>query len=536
MALSIPSAPALSQSVTAWPQKRSLRVVPLTTKVVRYEAGQGADSHVTIQWCKGIPAKDTITRTISSLSKPMCLTREEVRGQKVEHEIMLPPGSSALKLIPGGIFASQELLTSGTFLYQGWETRQSFTLHGQGHLAPKQEIVISAKAGGGLQEQDAMDALQILMDPGRCSAPPKRSACSEMCWSTSQDSMGFNIGGSFFYMGLAETQQFSFSSDKYRYLYVYMFDQVFGSATAELPSDEADLLSHVESLSEDALFLLETKYGRRVYVIMESEAALENYSNGIPGGLEWLIISAKLQQPSFARRANGHIRIRLQTQDGTWLNVDDYAQLQATIDDYFCTSCQENPLSPLSYKVSDLDGTPVCLLTTAFLDSQHCLTSPKARVQLREIKLSETDPMDPIISEEIYGILNLHLFHPLNHQLIGNGHSLDASPPLKHTLAGSITIASQDTPLKLTRGKTTSFDSQDSGKYIDVDISSLDMFFQVEPVLQEKALIPGNHSFSSNTDSKKKLRQMLMEGSMRTTIQCEHAKCRLELTLEITPF
>jgi hypothetical protein len=535
MALSIAAATALSQPVPSRPQRRSLRVVPLTTKVVRYEAGQGADSHVTIQWCKGISAKDTTTRTISPMSKPMCLTKEEVRGQKVEHEINLPPGSSALKLIPGGIFASQELLTSGAFSYQGWETRKTFTLHGQGHLAPQQHVIRSVNAAGGLQEEDAIDALRILTDPAHFPEIPRRSSCSEMCWSTSQDSMGFNICGSFFYMGLAESQHFSFTSDRYRYLYVYTFEQVFSSVTADPPSEPADLLSDVEGLSEDALFLLETKYGRRLYIIIESEAALENYSNGIPGGLEWLIISAKLKQHSFKRKVDGHIKIRLQTQDGSWLNVKDYSQLQASIDDYFHTSCAENPVSPLSYKVSDLDGTPVSLLTTAFLDSQHCLTSPKARVQLKDIKLSDADPMDPIISEEIHGRLNLHLFHPLVHQMSGNGHPLEPFPYLEHTLAGTITIASQDTPLKLTRGKTTSFDSLGLGKYIDVDISSLDMLFQVEPVIQEKDLTSRNHLFSSNTDQKKKLRQMLMEGNTGTTIECKLAKCRLELTVEITP-
>jgi hypothetical protein len=506
----------------------------LTTKIVRYEAGQGADSHVTIQWCKGIPAKDTTTRTISPLAQPMCLTKEEVRGYKVEHEIILPPSSIDLKLIPGGVFDSQELLTSGTFSYLNWEQRKSYTLHRQGSVERQSQVTLAATTHDGVREEEVMNALKTLTDPVDCSSLPKRSSCSEMCWSTSQDGTGLNIGGSFFYMGLAETRQFSFSSDRFRYMYVYMFDQVFTTTSAERPSQATDLLQDIESLSEDALFLLEVKFGRRVYVIIESESALENYSNSGPGGLEWLIISAKLQQPPFRKKIHGHINIWLQTQDGSSLAINDLSQLQATIDDYFRTTCADNPIAPLSYKVSDLDGTPVSLLTTAFLDSQHGLTSPKARVQLREISLREAGTMDPLSGEEIYGKINLHLFHELGHQMSGDGHPLEPHQHPDNAPAGTITIANKESPLRVSRGKPQIFNRHASETYIDVDITSLDMAFQIEPIIKERRSLE-NHLFSSNTNLKMKLRQMLMEGRTGTTFLCTHDKCQLELTMEITP-
>ncbi|MFN9644205.1 MAG: hypothetical protein ACK6BG_03545 [Cyanobacteriota bacterium] len=537
MALSIPSATALAQPIKTWPRKRSLNVVPPTTKVVRYAAGQGSDSHVTLQWCKGIPTKDTTTRIILPVSKPMCLTKEEVRGQKVEHEILLPPGSTSLKLIPGGVFDSQDLLTRGRFSYLNWDHRTPYTLHGQGDLTRQGQVSLKATTEGRLREEEALDALRILTDPTHCSALPHRSSSSEMCWSASQDGMGANIGGSFFYMGLAKTQQFSFSSDRYRYLYVYIFDQIFSRVKADHPSQAKDLFSGIKDPSENALFLLEATYGRRIYAIIESEFALQSYSNGIIGGLEWLIISAKLQQPQFLAKVRAHINIRLQTQAGSWLESNDYSQLQDTIDYYFRTSCSENPLSPLSYKVSDLDGTPVSLLTTVFLDSQHGLTSPKARVRLKEIKRGETATMAVAAShsEEIYGQIHLHLFHSCAHEIFIAGQSSQHSQALDNAPAGTISIASRENPLRLNPGKTQTFSSHEPDKYIDVDISSLDMLFQIEPVIHER-LTSGDHALSSiPADPKRTLRQILLEDSMGTTVHCWHDTCQLELTVEITP-
>ena len=534
MVLSIPSAAILPQPYTPGPQRPSLKVVPLTTKVVRYEAGQGPESHVTLQWCKGIPAKDTTTRTISPLTKPMCLSKEEVRGQKVEHEIILPPGSSDLKLIPGGVFDSQELLRSGTFKYLNWEKRKPYEIHGEGSLAKQVQARISATAEGGIREWQAIQALDALIDPANFVGTPRRSSSSEMCRSTFQESMGLNIGGSFFYMGLAGAKPFAFSAEKYRHLYVYTFDQVFLSAAADSPSQAADLISDVETLGEDALFLLEATYGRRIYVIIESEHALEHCSNGIIGGLEWIVIAAKLQQATFAKKASERITIRIQTQDGMELDANDYSQLESSINDYFRSSCNENPISPLSYKVSDIDGTSVSLLTTAFLDGQHCLTSPKARIQLREIKLCEPENKRQTPSEEIYGSINLHLYDEFGKHICRNGQSMEVNKDCDQVPTGTITIANLDAPLKLSKDKPQAFGVNERERYIDVDITSLDMTFQIEPIIKER-IGSRDRFFATNTELKKKLREMLLEGSMGTTFQCKHDKCLLELTVDIKP-
>lgn len=533
-AISIAAPAPLAKPFTPWLQRRTLKVVPLTTKVVRYEAGHGPDSHVTIQWCKGLHAKDTTTRTISPLTKPMCLTKEEVRGQKVEREITLPQGPACLQVIPGGVFDSQELLRSGEFKYLNWDQRKTYTIHGLASLALKTDATITTADAAGISEASARGALESLTRPANFVSTPSRSSSSEMCWSTFQESLGLSIGGSFFYLGLSGAEAFAFSSDKYRYLYVYTFDQVFLTATADQPSEPADLFRDPETLDEDALFLQEVKYGRRAYVLIESEHALERDFNGIRGGLEWIILSAKLQQPEYAIKASKHIRIRMQTQEGKSFAVTDFSQLQSSLDSYFNSSCAEHPISPLAYKVSDLDGTPVSLLTTAYLEGQHCLTSPKARVQLREIKICEPEKSHAAAVEEIYGSVDLHLYDEFGREIYRNGQSIDALSGLGHTSAGTMTIARKETPLKLTKGEPWAFGVNEQEKYIDVDITSLDMIFQVEPLIKER-VVAGDNVFSTGTELKKNLRQMLLEGSTGTTFQCRHDNCRVELTVDIRP-
>ena len=60
------------------------------------------------------------------------------------------------------------------------------------------------------------------------------------------------------------------------------------------------------------------------------------------------------------------------------------------------------------------------------------------------------------------------------------------------------------------------------------------MTFQIEPLIKER-VGSRDHCFATNTEPKKKLREMLLEGSMGTTFQCKHDKCLLELTVEIKP-
>ena len=102
------------------------------------------------------------------------------------------------------------------------------------------------------------------------------------------------------------------------------------------------------------------------------------------------------------------------------------------------------------------------------------------------------------------------------------------------TPTATMTIASEDAPLRLCEGKPESFAITDAEKYIDIDITSLDMTFHFEPIIKEK-IVTGERTFAINPESNKNLRQMLLEGSTATTFQCRHESCLLELTVNSKP-
>jgi hypothetical protein len=493
--LSIPAGP---RSFPSRPQPRLLNAVPSTTKVVRYPAGQGPHSHVTVQWCKGIPAKDTTLRTVSPLNGPLGLCKEEVRGQKIEQNIILPPGSSSLQLLPGGVFDSQVLLRSGDLTYLN------------------------------------IEAAHALKDSAQLENLPSRSSSSEMCWSTCQDGLGLNISGSYFFLSPAESKPFAFSSENYRHLYAYTFDQIFFTVRANDPGSTTERSPSHETLGEDALFLREVKVGRRIYVIIESETALEHHMNGIRRGLEWIMLSAKLQTPSFANKVKEQTKIRLQTQDNRILDALDITQLQATLDSYFESSSAENPLSPLSFQVSDLDGTPVSLLTTAFIDSQHSLSSPKAQVRLRKIELCRQGNTNRSTSKDIHGKIHLHLINELDRQppSTSDHNSTDQHQGLAP--AGTITLATAAKPLTLTEGEAQCFHATDPSTSLEINIPNLDRTVQIEAILNGEASWAEPNPTVGNKPVKK-LRQLLLESSREITFPCKLGNAVLEVTVEIKP-
>lgn len=504
---------------------------PLADKIVRYDAGDGQGSHVKIQWKKGVAASDATTRKITALTNPMCLTKEEVRGQKIESEIVLPQGSSVLQIVPGGVFDSQELLRSGQFKYVKWDKRMTYAINASSNLVKKTSATITASKDG-ISESAAHSVVKSLTKPNNFTGMPNSSSNSELKRSTFQESLGLSIGASFFYMGISGEDQFSFSSEKYRYMYVYTFDQNFLAVSADGPSKPEDLFTDVAGLSPDALFLREVKYGRRLYVIMESEYDLEKYSNELKGSLEWGAVSAKLQQKNTGSKASEYINVRIQTQGGQAIALPDFTKLQATLDNYFQSSYGENDIVPLAYKVTDLSGTPVSLTANAFLDGNHCLEATKARVRLTQIEVKKAD--DGGDNEQIYGGVSIRLFNGNGKQVAVDGTTEmpkvgNVTPP-----SGYITVAKEEAPLILKQGLPKTFGINEQGKYIDVNLNNLDMTFQVEPIIKEQDDFEDDE-FVTDNKLKKKLRQMLIEGQTTTTFEFRHDKSVLQLTIEIEP-
>lgn len=302
----------------------------------------------------------------------MVLIKEDMRGEKIERDMALPPGPDLPTMIPGGVFDANERLKSGEFIYLSWDKRKPYKIQARSHQVDKICIAIPAAAAGGISEDATARMTKSLTQPSNFSSLPRRSSCAQMRWSTFPDSMGLQIGASCF-MGSTESKPFTFSSDQHRFMYVYTFDQIFLTVNPEEVSSPADLFSDASGLIGDALYVQEVTYGRRLYVIMESQYDLQKTASELNGSLEWIVVCARLQRDTLAREASQFLTIRSQSQDGRTATITDFTTLQATVDHYFRSPCADNPIVPLSYKVCDLQGTPVCLRVEAHLEGRQRL-------------------------------------------------------------------------------------------------------------------------------------------------------------------
>ncbi|MBK6825836.1 MAG: hypothetical protein IPG86_02670 [Chitinophagaceae bacterium] len=89
----------------------------------KYESGNG---NVTVSFVAGQPAKDDVVASSTPVNAAMCLTKEEVKGQKVENELIIADGSKASQILPGAVIDADILLKSGEFVFMKMNKRKIF--------------------------------------------------------------------------------------------------------------------------------------------------------------------------------------------------------------------------------------------------------------------------------------------------------------------------------------------------------------------------------------------------------------------------
>jgi hypothetical protein len=496
------------------------------TKVAQsYKSKNG---NVDVAFEKNQKPKDGINTKTTTVSSAMCLTKEEVRGQKIENEIIIADGSKAVQILPGAVIDATVLLNSGEFKFINMTKRKSITLTTTSNLANKVSQTATARNGNDITDE-LRTKTHALTSPSNIRGMPNMSSASEASISTLHETTGLNIGASFFYMGVKATNQFNFSSEKYRYMYLYTFEQACLPVIANSITSPDDVFTEPTQTNNNWMYVQEVKYGRRLYVMMESEYDLAKYSNQLGGKVSWGVVSAKLSADVKGSSFTKEVNIRVYTQGGQPLAITDESQVQKEIDRYFQTPFKSMDIVPLSFKLTYLDGTLASLVSNAYLDGKNCLEADKARVRLKSIECKKVD--DNKGSEEIYGSASINLFNAQNKVLMANGA---VAPPLIPT--GIIGFGTKDAPINFTQGKIKSYDVNEQGKYLDVVISDLDSKFEILPMVKEKDNgFNSDDQYITENRLKKTLRQMLLEGTTSQTFEFRRKESVLLVTFEITP-
>lgn len=497
-----------------------------TTVSKKYNSKNG---NVDIAFEKSKKPKDGVHTKTEAVKDAMCLTKEEVRGQKIENEIVIADGAKAVQILPGAVIDANVLLNSGEFKFMNMTKRKSITLTTTSNLAVKVSQTATARNNNDITDE-LRTKTHALTSPSNIRGMPNMSSSSEAKISTLHETTGMNIGASFFYMGIKATNNFNFSSEKYHYMYMYTFEQACLPVIANSITSPDDIFTEPTPLNNNWLYIQEVKYGRRLYVLMESEYDLEKYSNELGGKVSWGVVSAKLSADVKGSKLTKDVNIRVYTQGGQPLAITDESQLQREIDKYFQTPFKSMDIVPLSYKLTYMDGDLVSLVSNAYLDGKNCLDATKAKVRLKSIECKQAD--DSKKNEEIYGTAKINMYNTQNQVMLANG--ITPAPPSIPT--GTISFGSKDVPINLAEGKSKVYDVNEQGKYIEMLISNLDTKFEIVPFVHEKDNgFNGDDDYTTENRLKKTLRQMLMEGTTSQTFEFRRKGSVLLVNFEIIP-
>jgi hypothetical protein len=501
--------------------------IPVNKSTYKFDSDNG---NVTVSFGAGQPSKDEIVSSSTPTNAAMCLTKEEVKGQKVENELIIADGSKATQLLPGGVIDAEMLLKSGEFIYMKMDKRKMISLSTSSNLAKITSATVKPMPGNNI-EDELRAKVHSLKRPSNLNGMPNIKSTSQASVSTLEEKMGLDIGASAFYMGISVSDNFSFSSEKYRYMYLYEFEQECVAVMANGISSPDDLFTEQTDINPNWLYVREVKYGRRLYVLIESEYDLEKYSNELNGSLNWGVVSAAYNQKNSGSTLSKKTNIRIITQGGQPVSLTDDTKLQATLDKYFAAGFNDIDIVPLSYKVTYMNGGPVSVVSKAFLNGNNCLEKSKVRVRVTKIEVDVAD--DGGSNEQLYGSAIIYLYNAAGKKVAFDGKTLLPEIP-SGLFTGAISYAKEEAPLILKAGQPKEFGINEQGKYIDLTVSNLDMTIEVKPTMKEKDDF-GDDTFMTDNKMKRSLRKMLIEGSTIQVFEFRHDLSKVRLTVEVAP-
>lgn len=495
-------------------------------KIVKAERVFNTSSgNVKMSFISGVNPKNTINSKISLLDKshPMCLTKEEVKGQKIEDNIVIANPAGALDILPGGIISGLDLINSGSFRYKEMKNRKPVSLRALSNLVNKKTSQAVSSPNEDLTPK-LDNAKHELTRPSNVIAMPNISSNSEVSISTMKESLNVQVGASGFFMGFAVSEEFKFSSEQYHYMYVFSLEQNCMAVSANQISSPDDVFVNKINYDTDWYYIKEVTYGRRLYVILESQYDLSKYSNKFKGSWNWGVVGAELKVNNSGTSFTSFTKLRVVSQGGQPIPVSDPKKIQSEIDRYFNRSFNQIEIVPLSFRLTTMQGKPVSLKTEPFLNGNYCLKAKKARIRLRELSCLVAD--DGGNNEQIYGGVTLWLWDDKLKPVPIKGKK---QPFVK------IVYANRASPIILYEGQPiTDKNPTLKDMYLDVPIQNLDYVITIIPDMKEKDDF-GDDVFKTNNKFSMSIRKMLWEGESLKTFEFRHDKSIVHLTVSVEP-
>lgn len=482
----------------------------------------------------GIEGDNTKSKS-TPLNTAMCLTKEEVSGEKIETDLKLANPTAAVGILPGAVVDVDELLRSGYFVYPKMKNLKPVTLSNTSNLANNASKTVQVNNSGSNDDR-FRDARLALTSPDNFKGRPEDYMPNNWSENTVQTSTinektSINVGASAFYMGISAKDKFSFSSSRFHYMYLFNFEQVFFPIIANTISSPADLFTDNDPGKPNWYYIKQVNYGRRLYILIESESSLDKYDNSFSGGFNWGVVGASYNQENSGEKLLKTTNMRVYTEGGKPIYLSNPKKANALIDDYFSKPFSAQDIAPLSYSIQNLNGQPVSMVTTAFLNSNNCLDKQKIRIHLNSLECVKPDDGDE--DEEVFGGVGIKLYNKQGKQVMFDGKTVIPDAGIS-MWTSYIKYGSEDGPIVLMAGQKKEFDPTKQNNYIDINIDNLDMKLEIIPNMTEDDAI-ANDVFNLDGSLKQTIRQMIIEGNMHPVFEFHHEKSVWKLYIDIIP-
>jgi len=502
---------------------------------------KSANGRVEMSYEKGRRENDGIKPPeISVSTAAMCLTREEVKGQKIENLQAIADSKLMPKIVPGAIIDADVLLKSGFLKYVMMDKRKTIPLVISSNLVKKNTAKVSVGPNKDISNELSATVHSLTRPSNLISkvAMPNLSSTNDLSVSTLVEKIGMDIGASFFYLGSSVKEKFKFSSSKYRYMYVYKFEQVCFPVSYDGVISTENLFTEAVQAKPEWLFVQEVQFGRRLYVLIESECDMESYSSRLKGNLELGAVSAELGVNVKGNSLSKKVKINVIADGGSPFNLTDPTKLEKELTDYFNSSFREMDIVPLSYKLTYLDGEPVSLVSNAFLDGKNCLDNNRMKIRVSKVECVKVD--DNKQTEEIYGTASVYYYNTDNKMVYPDGKTLMPIPPGLNMKLPVTTFAfgTKEAPLVMKQGEhnTKAFTTTQQGKYIDVTLSNLDMRIEIKPTVHEKDnVFNADDDYITEDRMSKTFREILLTGATTPVFEFRRKNSIIRVHFEISP-
>lgn len=502
--------------------------VPLSKEKYEYKSRNGK---VEIGYGRGKQPKDNVRTNQKPSSDAMCFSKEEIRGQKIENLQVIIDASQASQILPGGVIDGEMLLKSGEFRYMKMNNRKPISVSLVTNQGKRTNVTVDKKANNNM-EDDLRAAVNALKSPNNIGGMPNISSSSEVITSTMEENTGLKIGASFFYMGVKAENKLNFSSSSYHYMYVYQFEQECLSVVANTVSSPEELFTDGTGKDDNLLYIREVKYGRRLYVIIETENELQSYSDKLKSGLDWKAVEAQLSMDLSHSSVSDKINMRINTQGGSPIGAYDKKNVQKILDTYFSRPFKQMDIVPISYKMTYMDGEPVSIVSDAFLDGKNCLDKERLKIRLASVKCFKVQSEGK--NEEIYGGVNLFFYNAAGKQVLPDGKTL--VPQGVSMASHGFVFGSKDAPVSLRAGGEKKYQPDEQGKFSALLLQDLDMVISLKPYLQEKDnVLNKDDDFITENSFRWSLRDMLLRNTMSPSFEFRYKDAVIKLFFEITP-